>query len=163
MSTFPFKHLLLLEPLGLLYGSSGRMLSPESLTGRVSEHFPPDSPTLAGLIGSQLERVSGAKKEDSPIRHLHTAGPFCFDTKANNLWLPAPFTLLQQETGEGEPSLRQLQWQRGDLEGGAGSWQPLDGAPMPRKYRRGGWVALRHWHQLRGGGEPTTASATRSG
>jgi CRISPR-associated protein Cmr3 len=26
---------------------------------------------------------------------------------------------------------------------------------MPRKYRRGGWVALRHWHQLRGGGEPT--------
>lgn len=155
MSSFPFKHLLLLEPLGLLYGSSGRMLSPESLTGRASEHFPPDSPTLAGLIGSQLERVSGGKKEDSPIRHLHTAGPFCFDTEANNLWLPAPFTLLQQETGEGEPSLRQLQWQRGGLEGGAGSWQPLDGAPMPRKYRRGGWVALRHWHQLRGGGEPT--------
>ncbi|MEB3167303.1 MAG: hypothetical protein VKK97_01070, partial [Synechococcaceae cyanobacterium] len=57
MSTPSFAHLILLEPLGLLYGSSGRLLSPEALTGRASEHFPPDSPALAGLLASQLKRA----------------------------------------------------------------------------------------------------------
>ena len=41
MTAIPFQHLILLEPLGLLYGSSGRMLSPQALTGRAAEHFPP--------------------------------------------------------------------------------------------------------------------------
>ena len=36
MNALPFSHLLLLEPLGLLYGSSGRLLSPEALTGRAA-------------------------------------------------------------------------------------------------------------------------------
>ena len=32
MSSLPFGHLILLEPLGFLYGSLGRLLSPEALT-----------------------------------------------------------------------------------------------------------------------------------
>lgn len=158
MSTIPFQHLLLLEPLGLLYGSSGRMLSPEALTGRASEHFPPDSPTLAGLIASQHERRPEQTKQDSPIWNLHTAGPFCFDTAADDLWLPAPFTLLQQEGEGGAPCLRRLQWRRGDHDEGAGGWSPTDAAPMPRQYRTGGWVALRHWDQIGAGGEPATST-----
>ena len=59
MSALPFAHLLLLQPLGLLYGSSGRLLSPEALTGRAAEQFPPDAPTIAGLIASQLQRPTG--------------------------------------------------------------------------------------------------------
>lgn len=40
-----FQYLITLEPLGLLYGSAGRFLSPENLVGRSGIHFPPDAPT----------------------------------------------------------------------------------------------------------------------
>jgi CRISPR-associated protein Cmr3 len=36
-----FKYLISIEPLGLLYGSAGGFLSPESLVGRSGESFPP--------------------------------------------------------------------------------------------------------------------------
>ena len=85
MTAIPFHHLILLEPLGLLYGSSGRMLSPQALTGRAAEHFPPDSPALAGLLAGQLESGS--------LRELFTAGPFWFDSTSDQLMLPAPLTL----------------------------------------------------------------------
>jgi hypothetical protein len=67
MNTVPFQFLVLLEPLGLLYGSSGRMLSPQALTGRASEHFPPDSPTIAGLIAKHIERPTNLPKEETPL------------------------------------------------------------------------------------------------
>lgn len=161
MSTLPFQHLLVLEPLGLLYGSSGRMLSPEALTGRASEHFPPDSPTLAGLIGSQLKRGANPTNQASPIRELFTAGPFCFDTVADDLWLPAPFTLLQhQEREDREPFLHRLHWHPSGEAGGSGSWRTVNGAPMPRKTRTGGWIALRQWPLLR---DPSDSAALEGG
>ena len=85
MIPLPFAHLISLEPLGLLYGSMGRLLSPEALTGRASEHFPPDSPALSGLLASQLSR-----KE---VWDLHTAGPFWRHPEAG-LMLPAPLTQI---------------------------------------------------------------------
>jgi CRISPR-associated protein Cmr3 len=168
MSHLPFHHLLLLEPLGLLYGSSGRLLSPETLTGRAAEHFPPDSPTIAGLIASQLERPQGMKKEDTPLWNLHTAGPFCFDSNANDLWLPAPFTLIQEDdrasqTGDDGmskghqqsnpiPELlpqthckRHLTWQRAKDGAGSEGWHPADGKRLPRKCSNGGWIRLCDW------------------
>jgi CRISPR-associated protein Cmr3 len=154
MSTLPFAHMLLLEPLGLLYGSSGRLLSPQALTGRAAEHFPPDSPTIAGLIASQLERPAGVKPEHTPLWSLHTAGPFCFDSRNNELWLPAPFTLIQEDSGalsadprEGSIPCR-LEWERTPTDRPAGAWRTADGKGTPRKARHGGWVALRHWPQL---------------
>ena len=155
MSALPFAHLLLLEPLGLLYGSSGRLLSPEALTGRAAEQFPPDVPTIAGLIASQLNRPTGVNKEETPLWNLHTAGPFCFDSQANDLWLPAPFTLLQVDSTEpsadprGGTIPRRLHWMRGESDGPAGAWHSEDGEDIPRKSRCGGWVALRHWPQVR--------------
>jgi hypothetical protein len=98
MSALPFAYLLLLEPLGLLYGSSGRTLSPETLTGRAAEQFPPDAPTIAGLIASQLERPSGLNTQDTPLWNLHTAGPFWINLDGD-LMLPAPLTLLQEHSG----------------------------------------------------------------
>jgi hypothetical protein len=35
-----FQHLIALEPLGLLYGSAGRFLSPDNLVGRSGTQFP---------------------------------------------------------------------------------------------------------------------------
>lgn len=36
-----FQYLILIQPLGFLYGSAGRFLSPENLVGRSGTSFPP--------------------------------------------------------------------------------------------------------------------------
>jgi len=137
MTTLPFQHLILLEPLGLLYGSSGRLLSPQALTGRASEHFPPDSPALSGLLATRLDR--------GQVWDLHTAGPFWFDP-IEGLMLPAPFTLLQERHGDGgRYSERRLVWSEGDGELSPSGWRPSDGRDPPRKAPSGGWISLKDW------------------
>ncbi|NDC15340.1 MAG: hypothetical protein EBZ76_09295, partial [Synechococcaceae bacterium WB9_2_170] len=137
MTTLPFQHLILLEPLGLLYGSSGRLLSPQALTGRASEHFPPDSPALSGLLATRLDR--------GQVWDLHTAGPFWFDP-IEGLMLPAPFTLLQERQGDGgRCSERRLVWSEGDGELSPSGWRPSDGRDPPRKAPSGGWISLMDW------------------
>lgn len=134
MNSAPFHHLILLEPLGLLYGSSGRLLSPEALTGRASEHFPPDSPACAGLLAAQLTRAE--------LWDLHTAGPF-WQHPENGLMVPAPFTLLQEVEAGRRFSTRRLMWREGDLS--PNGWRPSDGLEPPRKAPSGGWIALSDW------------------
>jgi CRISPR-associated protein Cmr3 len=147
MSSLPFAHLILLEPLGLLYGSLGRLLSPEALTGRASEHFPPDSPALSGLLAARLDRQQ--------VWDLHTAGPFWLDPN-EGLMLPAPLTLLQERHGDtGRFSERRLVWSEGDgdlspsgwrpSDWGPSDWGPSNGSPLPRKAPSGGWIALKDW------------------
>lgn len=129
MDTMPFQHLISLEPLGLLYGSSGRFLSADNLTGLAGEHFPPDSPAFAGLIAGQLPR--------DRVRDLHTAGPFWCRLDEGELdpRLPAPLTLLQNDGGA---VAARLHWQPE-----AGAWQPdCDCGPKPAQ---GGWVRLSQW------------------
>jgi CRISPR-associated protein Cmr3 len=131
MDSIPFQHLISLEPLGLLYGSSGRFLSAENLTGLAGEHFPPDSPAFAGLVAGQLSR--------DRVRDLHTAGPFWFRLDEDELdpRLPAPLTLLQKAGGT---VAARLTWQPD-----AGAWQPdSDCGPKPAT---GGWVRLSQWGQ----------------
>jgi len=53
--THQFTHRILIHPLGLLYGSRGRFLSPENLVGRSGFHFPPDTPTLSGLYAAHYQ------------------------------------------------------------------------------------------------------------
>jgi CRISPR-associated protein Cmr3 len=131
MASLPFHHLISLQPLGLLYGSSGRFLSAENLTGLAGEHFPPDSPAFAGLIAAHLS----AEK----LRHLHTAGPFwCrLDEPDLDLRLPAPLTLLQQADGA---VVARLEWSAQ-----TGAWCP--DRSFGAKPRQGGWVRLSQWGQ----------------
>jgi len=141
-----FNYLILVEPLGLLYGASGRLLSPAALTGRASEHFPPDSPALAGLLTSVLQpgelRPSGLHNE------LFTAGPFWLDPD-QGLMLPAPFTLLQeQEDGGPRFSKRRLVWTKGKGEFIPDGWQPADQEEPPRKAPSGGWIPLSDWPKV---------------
>jgi CRISPR-associated protein Cmr3 len=142
MKPLPFAHLVLLEPLGLLYGSLGRLLSPQALTGRASEHFPPDSPALSGLLASRLDRRQ--------VWDLHTAGPFWLDP-VEGLMVPAPLTLLQKNHEDGKRySEQRLVWCEGDGEHRPSGWCPSDwrasdGDEHPRKAPRGGWIALKDW------------------
>lgn len=146
MSIQAFAHLLLLEPLGLLYGSSGRLLSPEALTGRVTEHFPPDSPALAGLLASRLPR--------SEVWGLTTAGPFWLHPE-QGLMLPAPMTLLQERDPSGERySNRRLAWLQSDGEQAPSGWRPIDGQKPPRKAPSGGWISLSDWPRVPEHGTP---------
>ncbi len=139
MSVIPYQHLILLKPLGLLYGSRGRVLSPEALTGRAAEHFPPDSPAVAGLLASCMDPAS---RWD-----LFTAGPFWCST-GDELMLPAPLTLLQEGEGDHRRSHRRLRWRESHTDGSLSGWQPADGNDPPRKPPSGGWVALSDWSRL---------------
>jgi len=144
-TTASFAHLILLEPLGLLYGSSGRLLSPEALTGRASEHFPPDSPALAGLLASQLTRAE--------VWELTTAGPFWLDPD-QGLMLPAPMMLLQEQDSSCQRcSSRRLAWLEAEGEQAPSGWRPVDGQKPPHKAPSGGWISLSDWPRVHVDGE----------
>jgi CRISPR-associated protein Cmr3 len=137
MIAIPFAFQVQIEPLGLLYGSSGRLLSPEVLTGRAPEQFPPDAPAAAGLIASQIPR--------DEVWNLHTAGPF-WVRPDGELMLPAPMALIQEEdpTG-GRISRHRLHWRAAaDDHQPAGWWDPIGAGPT-KKEPTGGWIALREW------------------
>ncbi len=148
MKPLPFAHLVLLEPLGLLYGSLGRLLSPQALTGRASEHFPPDSPALSGLLATRLDRRQ--------VWDLHTAGPFWLDPD-EGLMVPAPLTLLQETAGDsGRYSERRLEWNANEADPIPSGWRPSDGDELPRKAPSGGWIALKDWALVGQPGEKIT-------
>ena len=134
----PFRYLISLDPLGLLYASSGRFLSAENLVGQAGEHFPPDSPAIAGLIAGQLPR--------SEVRELHTAGPFWH--RGEEMYLPAPLNLLQ-ETAVAPCSNRsviaRLEWQNCRDENVEGGWSAARGQALPAKPVKGGWLPLSKW------------------
>lgn len=145
MSKLPFTTLVLLEPLGLLHGSSGRVLSPETLTGRAVEHFPPDSPALSGLLTAMLG------PRDPSHLELFTAGPFWMQANGE-LMLPAPMVMVQApDTTQAQPGAgpsrrcrRLLAWQAGS-EAEPGAW--LDPEPDSSDLKRpsGGWIRVSDW------------------
>ncbi|MFN9485510.1 MAG: hypothetical protein ACK6BM_02560 [Cyanobacteriota bacterium] len=137
MSAIRFKHLALIEPLGLLYGSSGRLLSPEALTGHACEQFPPDSPAAAGLLASQLGRAD--------LEMLFTAGPFWLSA-SGDLMVPAPMVLIQERGGPtGGFSRHRLTWQDDGSQGGRPGWWHQAKAEHVGKRPSGGWIRLRDW------------------
>jgi CRISPR-associated protein Cmr3 len=89
-----FQYLITIEPLGLLYGSSGRFLSPENLVGRSGTTFPPSSATLSGLFASAY----GGNK--NILDNLLVAGPFWGITEEvksqdnQNFYVPTPRNYL---------------------------------------------------------------------
>lgn len=140
-----FSTLITLEPLGLLYGSSGRFLSAENLTGKAGEHFPPDSPTLAGLVAAQLPPAER--------RELVSAGPFWIDLHNDpepDLRLPAPLCLLQDsvDSSDGAHPARQSRHLAARLVPGEEGWMPDGASTPPLKPEQGGWIRLSQWARL---------------
>jgi CRISPR-associated protein Cmr3 len=145
MSRLPFTTLVLLEPLGWLHGSSGRVLSPESLTGRAVEHFPPDAPALSGVLASQL-----GPREQHHLE-LFTAGPFWMQPNGE-LMVPAPMVLVQEAantsvspaTASERRSRRLLAWQPAS-DDQPGAWLDPDPPSTEAKQPSGGWIRLADW------------------
>lgn len=107
-----FKYLILIQPLGFMYGSSGGFLSPENLVGRSRAKFPPDAATLSGLFFSTNKVKSFTTHEDLN-QELHVAGPFwTLEKNLMNFYVPIPRTKLVTQKKVDEWTLKDDQWER---------------------------------------------------
>lgn len=128
-----FKYLILIEPLGFLYGSAGRFLSPENLVGRSGTSFPPSTATVSGIFAAHYG--------NDDIQNLYLAGPFWGKTEdvksQQNFYVPTPLTYLIKN-GE----LRhKLSWDA-TKEG----WFDEKGEAPTDKFEKGTWLAIADWN-----------------
>ncbi|MCS7293698.1 MAG: type III-B CRISPR module-associated Cmr3 family protein [Gloeomargarita sp. SKYBB_i_bin120] len=127
-----FRYLITLEPLGFLYGSAGRFLSPENLVGRAGMSFPPQAPTVSGLFAARYG--ADAMRAD---KGWQFAGPFwSYVDNPQDFYVPTPMHCLVKE-GQVRHLLR---WN------GQG-WQP----ETEEKFDKRGWIPISAWRQLKPG------------
>jgi CRISPR-associated protein Cmr3 len=93
-----FKYIIIIRPLGFLYGSAGAFLSPENLVGRSGEKFPPSAATLSGLFfNANLAKKNITENEKSQIHqelkeNLCTAGAFWANSQyEQDFYVPIPW------------------------------------------------------------------------
>lgn len=140
-----FQHLIVIEPLGFLYGSAGRFLSPENLVGRSGTSFPPHAATLSGLFAANFaESEPDQKKLKEKLFPLQLAGPFwaknSSDQEAQKFYVPTPFNCLVEK---GKQTIKhRLIWHQN-------KWiDPLGEVPIG-KFKNDTWIAIEDWHLLR--------------
>ncbi|MBW4418963.1 MAG: CRISPR-associated protein [Myxacorys californica WJT36-NPBG1] len=125
-----FKYLVIVSPLGFLYGSAGAFLSPENLVGRSGAKFPPDAATLAGLFFSENKHNEIAA-HDKLKHELFISGPFwAKQDDPEAFYVPTPRHRIIGEGKDDEWKLTaQRQWERDpkkqDIEGEY-RWQSID-------------------------------------
>ncbi|GAB4460111.1 MAG: hypothetical protein OHK0037_06770 [Elainellaceae cyanobacterium] len=140
-SNTPFRYLIAIHPLGLLYGSAGPFLSPENLVGRAGNSFPPSAATLSGIFA--------ACYGNDGIQDLQLAGPFWSETDTldsndkQDFFVPTPFIYLV-EKGE-EAIAHTLSWQASPSHPEQGSWRNKEGAQPIGKFESQTWLSLRQW------------------
>ena len=131
-----FEYLIVIEPLGLLYGSAGRFLSPENLVGRSGTSFPPSAATLSGLYA--------ATSSSTELESLQLAGPFWAKSdNPQNFYVPTPLSYLVKKEQEKRKIEHQLHWHPE-----AEQWQTASGeSPFGKFEKKGSWIAIDEWHQ----------------
>ncbi|MGK7926949.1 MAG: type III-B CRISPR module-associated Cmr3 family protein [Spirulina sp.] len=147
----PFQYLIIIEPLGLLYGSAGRFLSPENLVGRSGQKFPPLATALSGICSAALSTKKSEGEQWSPeFRDLQVAGPFwAWSKEPKNFYVPTPFNCWVK----GGKIRYQLKWHPEPRK----KWL-VDDDKLPEgekeknppvgKFRKGTWVAIESWQDL---------------
>ena len=151
--TSQFSYLITLTPLGLLYGSTGRFLSPENLVGRSGAHFPPSAATLSGIFAAQL-----AESQPDQLKDLYVAGPFwSWQSNPQDFCVPTPMNCLAKFSAQLEadqiPEARfedALTWHEtpstDDLH-----WLKQDQTPPAEKYSSGTWTKISDWPAVSSG------------
>jgi CRISPR-associated protein Cmr3 len=105
-----FKYLISISPLGFMYGSAGAFLSPENLVGRSGAKFPPDAPTLAGLMFS-INKVKNKLSQSELRDNLYVAGPFWAKSQdKNNFFVPIPKHKIITQKEVREWSIKKEEW-----------------------------------------------------
>jgi CRISPR-associated protein Cmr3 len=131
-----FNYRISIDPLGFLYGSAGKFLSPENLVGRSGTSFPPSTATLSGLFAAHYQ----GDRDILPT--LTLAGPFWAKTDAPiNIYVPTPFNCVVQN-GAIQSLLiwHNYTWTPHRL---APDSDSLDGKPEKET-----WMAIADWDKL---------------
>lgn len=134
-----FEYLVTIEPLGLLYGSAGRFLSPENLVGRSGTSFPPSAATLSGLFAAHYGNTQ--------VQALQVAGPFWGNTDtvtpgpSQNFFVPTPFNYLIKDRHMAET----LFWHPDPSIPEAGQWLNEQGKSPTGKYTSHAWLSIKDW------------------
>lgn len=131
-----FRYLIAIEPLGLLYGSSGRFLSPENLVGRSGTNFPPSAATLSGLFAAVHGKVA-MKRDD-----FFVAGPFWANSETpTNFYVSTPFNcLIKDKEIQHIMAWHQNCWC---------VWQEDQwNTPPNDKFEKGTWLPINDWQKL---------------
>jgi CRISPR-associated protein Cmr3 len=132
------KYLVIIKPLGMLYGSAGRFLSPDNLVGRSGDRFPPSTATVAGLYGAKYWEGEGSLKD------LFIAGPFWANIdKPESFYVPTPlnFRVERNPNNDGYEIVERWQW-NDDL-----GWH-LESKTKEKKSLNNSWVLIDHWSKL---------------
>ncbi|WP_346293072.1 type III-B CRISPR module-associated Cmr3 family protein [Sphaerothrix gracilis] len=147
----PFQYLITVEPLGLLYGSAGRFLSPENLVGRSGTHFPPSAATLSGLFAhaaSEQMAAASASKLHEVLAPLQLAGPFWAKTDQVHgedqqiFYVPTPRNYLS-EAGKLKHQL--ICYSHHDEDGDTYVWLEANGESPTGKFESQSWIAIDQW------------------
>jgi len=129
-----FNYLIIIKPLGLMYGSAGAFLSPENLVGRSGAKFPPEAATLSGLYFSA--NYDNPKIKQDLKENLFVAGPFwAKDNEEQQFYVPLPRHRILSKKGVDEWYLNnQGEWQRQttDIEPDY-TWQTITSWQSPLK------------------------------
>lgn len=147
-----FNYLIIIQPLGFLYASAGRFLSPENLVGRSGTSFPPSAATVSGLFAASYSN-------NQEIQDLCIAGPFWgkidevlsqtkIEELKQNFYVPTPSIYLVTTMIELKTSGRRtgkishkISWDT-DQEG----WFDEEGKEASGKFNGGTWLAIAHWN-----------------
>ena len=143
-----FKYLITVKPLGLLYGSSGRFLSPENLVGRSGTHFPPSAATVSGLFAHHY----GSNEQPKRLHCLQIAGPFWgWQSDPQDFCVPAPMSLLSKF----KPNLKKTQIPEAVVEDRLAwhadtdiQWRNSSDEAPDKKFSVGTWVKLSDWDTI---------------
>jgi CRISPR-associated protein Cmr3 len=152
-----FNHLIIIEPLGLLYGSAGRFLSPENLVGRSGTSFPPSAAAVAGLFAA-----SHGKDWMKQVQNdFYLAGPFWAKSdpdKIQNFYVPTPHNYLVKDcqiqhklSWQFHPESQEHRWLNEEGESPkdkfeTGTWIPINAWDNPQKVEKVPWTFLPHLH-----------------
>lgn len=105
-----FQHLIIIQPLGLMYGSAGAFLSPENLVGRSGSKFPPDAATLSGLLFSANKEQKFASHQEL-TENLRVAGPFwAFVDAEEDFYVPLPRHKVIGKDDYDEWTIKNYKW-----------------------------------------------------
>ncbi|MBT9317692.1 type III-B CRISPR module-associated Cmr3 family protein [Leptothoe spongobia] len=136
-----FKYIIAIEPLGLLYGSAGRFLSPENLVGRSGRSFPPSAATVSGIFAAQYG--------NSHVQSLQVAGPFWGRSEEvagpkQTFYVPTPMNRLVKDGH----IVNTLYWHSHTQLDTNGSWQQQSGGEVIGKYDNDRtWIPISAWKQ----------------
>ncbi|MBD2501986.1 CRISPR-associated protein [Anabaena azotica] len=109
-----YRHLIIINPLGLMYGSAGAFLSPENLVGISGAKFPPDATTLSGLFFS-ANKINKFQEHEELRDNLYLAGPFWAEIdNPEYFYIPIPWTKIinQDEKQVAEWTIQESKWYR---------------------------------------------------